>query len=318
MIGGCSARKTTMESSRVKIEPLSPNIGAEIHGVDLARLDDVTFDRIHDAFLRHQVLFFRDQELTREQHLAFGRRFGELHIHPAAPSPDGYPAIMRVHADAASTADLDQLTAGKRAVAGNFWHSDVSCDFEPPLGSILYLREIPEVGGDTLFSSMYAAFEALSEPMKRLLQELTAIHSGEHIYRTRYPNHEVKDRSGSGYRGTDRFPVSEHPVLRTHPETRRTALYVNAGFTTRIKELEPDASEAILDFLFKHVQRQEFCCRFRWRKNSVAFWDNRCVQHYAVFDYFPAVRSGERVTVKGDKPFYQRAFDPRQQNAAAE
>jgi taurine dioxygenase len=264
------------------------------------------------------VLFFRDQELTREQHLSFGRRFGELHIHPAAPSPEGYPAIMRIHADAASTANLDQLKAGKRAVAGNFWHSDVSCDPEPPLGSILYLREVPEVGGDTLFSSMYAAYEALSGPMKRLLEELTAVHSGEHIYRARYPNNEVKDRSDYGYRGAGRFPISEHPVLRTHPETKRTALYVNAGFTTRIKELEPDASQAILDFLFKHIQRPEFCCRFRWRKNSIAFWDNRCVQHYAVFDYFPAVRSGDRVTVKGDKPFYKTNLRSREQNAAAE
>jgi taurine dioxygenase len=307
-----------MPSNTIEIKPLSVNIGAEIQGVDLAKLDDPAFDQIHEAFLRYQVLFFRDQVLAREQHLAFGRRFGELHIHPAARSPEGYPAIMPIHADATSTANLDQVKEGKRAVAGNFWHSDVSCDAEPPLGSILYLREVPEVGGDTLFSSMYAAYEALSEPMKRLLENLTAIHSGEHIYRARYPTNEVKDRSGYGYRGTDRFPVSEHPVLRTHPETKRTAIYVNAGFTTRIKELEPDASDAVLDFLFKHVQRPEFCCRFRWQKNSIAFWDNRCVQHYAVFDYFPAVRSGERVTVKGDKPFYRNKLHRSQVNAAAE
>ena len=169
-----------------------------------------------------------------------------------------------------------------------------------------------------MFSSMYAAYEALSGPMKRLLEELTAVHSGEHIYRARYPNNEVKDRSDYGYRRAGRFPISEHPVLRTHPETKRTALYVNAGFTTHIKELEPDASQAILDFLFKHIQRPEFCCRLRWRKNSIAFWDNRCVQHYAVFDYFPAVRSGDRVTVKGDKPFYKTSLRSRKQNAAAE
>jgi taurine dioxygenase len=294
-----------MASSGIKIEPLAANIGAEIHGVDLAKLNDRTFDDIHAAFLRHQVLFFRDQDLTREQHLAFGCRFGELHVHPAAPSPDGYPEIMRIHADARSSANLDELKAGRTAVAGNYWHSDVSCDAAPPLGSILYLREVPEVGGDTLFSSMYAAYEALSAPMKRFLAELTAVHSGEHIYRARYPNNQVKDRSDRGYERTGTFPVSEHPVLRTHPQTRRTALYVNAGFTTHIKELEPEASQAVLDFLFTHIQRPEFCCRFGWRKNSVAFWDNRCVQHYAVFDYFPAVRSGERVTVKGDAPFYK-------------
>ena len=225
---------------------------------------------------------------------------------------------MRVHADAASTANLDEVKTGKHAVAGNYWHSDVSCDVDPPLGSILYLREVPEVGGDTLFSSMYAAYEALPESMKRFLAGLTAVHSGEHIYRARYPDNEVKDRSDYGYQPAANFPMSEHPVLRTHPETRRTALYVNAGFTTHIKELKPAASRAVLDFLFKHIQRPEFCCRFRWRKNSIAFWDNRCVQHYAVFDYFPAVRSGERVTVKGDKPFYRRNLHPRIQNAAAE
>jgi len=305
-----------MQRSWIKIEPLAANIGAEIHGIDLAKLNDGTFDEIKEVFLRYQVLFFRDQKLTREQHLALGRRFGELHVHPAAPSPDGYPEIMSIHADERSSADLDELKAGKRAVAGNFWHSDVSCDAEPPLGSILYLREVPELGGDTLFSSMYAAYEALSEPMQRFLAELTALHSGEHIYRARYPNNQVKDRSEHGYQRSAKFPVSEHPVLRTHPQTRRTALYVNAGFTTRIKELEPDASQAVLDFLFKHVQRPEFCCRFRWATNSVAFWDNRCVQHYAVFDYFPAVRSGERVTIKGDKPFYQPNVAPAARRAA--
>ena len=307
-----------MGFSRIKVERLTVNIGAEIYGVELAKLDDTTFNEIHEAFLRHQVLFFRDQELTREQHLSFGRRFGELHIHPAAPSPEGYPAIMRIYADARSSANVEELKTGKHAVAGNFWHSDVSCDAEPPLGSILYLREVPEIGGDTLFSSMYAAYEALSEPMRCFLAGLTAVHSGEHIYRARYPNNDVKDRSDHGYQREGRFPISEHPVLRTHPETKRAALYVNAGFTTYIKELESDASQGVLDFLFKHIQRPEFCCRFRWRKNSVAVWDNRCVQHYAVFDYFPALRSGERVTVKGDKPFYEASLRAGKQHGTAE
>jgi taurine dioxygenase len=294
-----------MEFKKIRVERLAANIGAEIHGADLAKLDEAILSEIRQAFLLYQVIFFRDQILTREQHLSFARQFGELHIHPAAPSPEGYPEILRIVADAKSTADLAEVKKGKRAVAGNYWHSDVSCDHEPPLGSVLYLREVPEVGGDTLFSSMYAAFEALSEPLKRLLVGLTAIHSGEHVYRDRYGNNDVKDRSEYGYRRTNTFPVSEHPVLRTHPETGRTALYVNPGFTTRIREIEPEASSAILGFLFNHIQKPEFSCRFRWRKNSVAFWDNRCVQHYAVFDYFPAVRSGERVTVKGDRPFYK-------------
>jgi taurine dioxygenase len=294
-----------MKFTKMRVEPLAVNIGAEIHGVDLAKLDESTLGEIRQAFLLYQVVFFRDQSLTREQHMSFGRQFGELHVHPAAPFPKGYPEILRIEADANSTADLSEVRKGKRIVAGNYWHSDVSCDYEPPLGSILYLREVPGVGGDTLFSSMYTAYEALSEPMKRLLAGLTAIHSGEHVYRARYGDNEVRDRSEHGYQRTNTFPVSEHPVLRTHPETGRTALYVNAGFTTLIKELEPEASSAILDFLFNHIQRPEFGCRFRWQKNSIAFWDNRCVQHYAVFDYFPNIRSGDRVTVKGDKPFYK-------------
>ena len=293
-----------MVFSKIIVERTTVNIGAEIDGVDLANLDDVTFDEIHQAFLLYQVIFFRDQELTRDQHLSFGRRFGELHVHPAAPSPAGYPEILCIHADAASTTNRNDVKRGKRVVAGNYWHSDVSCDEEPPLCSILYLREVPEVGGDTMFSSMYAAYEALSEPMKHFLAGLTAVHSGEHVYRGRYQSNEVKDRSEYGYQHATGFPASEHPVLRTHVESGRTALYVNEGFTTRIKELEPDASRAILDFLFRHIQRPEFLCRFRWRKNSIAIWDNRCVQHYAVFDYFPAVRTGDRVTIKGDRPYY--------------
>jgi taurine dioxygenase len=299
-----------MKFSKIKVERLTVNVGAEIHGVDLAKLSDATFDEIHKAFLQYQVIFFRDQELTREQHLSFGRRFGTLHIHPAAPSPEGFPEIFRIEADANSTINRDEVKRGKRVVAGNYWHSDVSCEDEPPLGSILYLREVPEVGGDTIFASMYAAYDALSKPMKQFLAGLTAVHSGEHVYRGRYQKDEARDRSACGYQRANNFPVSEHPVLRTHPETGRTALYVNAGFTTHIKELEPDASRAVLDFLFKHAQKPEFLCRFRWRKNSIALWDNRCVQHYAVFDYFPALRYGDRVTVKGDKPYYMPTSTP--------
>ena len=213
-----------MKFTKMRVEPLAVNIGAEIHDVDLAKLDESTLDEIRQAFLLYQVIFFRDQSLTREQHLSFGRQFGELHVHPAAPFPEGYPEILKIEADANSTADLSEVRKGKRIVAGNYWHSDVSCDYGPPLGSILYLREVPEVGGDTLFSSMYAAYEALSEPMKRLLAGLTAVHSGEHVYRGRYGDNEVRDRSEYGYQPTNTFPVSEHPVLRTHPETGRTAL----------------------------------------------------------------------------------------------
>jgi taurine dioxygenase len=268
------------------IEKLTPHIGAEVHGVDLAGpLDEPTFKQVHDALIENQVIFFRDQHLTPVQQKAFGRLFGELAVHPAAPGlVEGHPEILVVHADEKS-----------KHVAGENWHSDVSCDPEPPMGSILYMHELPPVGGDTLFASMYAAYEGLSEPMKRLLEGMTAIHRGEHVYRGRYG---VKDEG-------KQFPEAEHPVIRTHPVSGRKALFVNRTFTTRIVQLGRSESDAVLGFLYQHVETPEFQCRFRWRVNSVAFWDNRCAQHHAMWDYFPQRRHGHRVTVKGDRPFYR-------------
>jgi taurine dioxygenase len=270
---------------RIEVRPMTPRIGAEIHGVDLSQpLDEQTFQEIRTAFLEHQVIFFRDQQIDIDQHKAFGRMFGELHIHPAAPSPEGHPEILVIHADEKS-----------KFVAGNAWHSDVSCDEEPPLGSILHMHTLPSSGGDTMFASMYAAYKALSETMREFLSGLTAVHGSEHVYRGRYKAFGVDD-AGKVY------PENEHPVVRTHPDTGRKGLYVNSGFTTHIKGLEKSESRALLDFLFAHVAKPEFHCRFKWEKNSIAFWDNRCVQHYALWDYFPEVRHGLRVTVKGSKP----------------
>jgi alpha-ketoglutarate-dependent taurine dioxygenase len=270
----------------LQVDKLTPHAGAEIRGVDLAQpLDERTFKQIHDALIDSGVIFFRDQRLTPDQQKAFGRLFGELHLHPAAPALlEGHPEILVIHADETS-----------KHVAGEVWHSDVSCDVEPPLGSILYMHELPPVGGDTLFASMYAAYEALSEPMKRLLEPLTAMHEGEHVYRGRYG---VDDKGKT-------FPRAEHPVIRTHPVSGRKALFVNSGFTTRIVQLARAESDALLQFLFRHVETPEFHCRFRWQKNSVAFWDNRCVQHHAMWDYYPQRRHGHRVTVRGDRPFYR-------------
>jgi taurine dioxygenase len=270
----------------IQVDKLTPHAGAEVRGVDLAQpLDERTFKEIHDALIDNGVIFFRDQRLTPDQQKAFGRLFGELHMHPAAPSLlEGHPEILVIHADETS-----------KHVAGENWHSDVSCDREPPMGSILYMHELPPVGGDTLFASMYAAYEALSEPMKRFLEPLTAWHEGEHVYRGRY-----------GVNDTGRvFPRAEHPVIRTHPVSGRKALFVNSGFTTRIAQLKRPESDAVLQFLYRHVETPEFHCRFRWQVNSVAFWDNRCVQHHAMWDYYPQRRHGHRVTIKGDAPFYR-------------
>jgi taurine dioxygenase len=275
-----------MSDQTIRVEPLTPNIGAEVHGVDLAQpLDERVFKDIHAALIQHQVIFFRDQRLTVEQHKAFGRLFGELHVHPTAPARvDGHPEILVIHADENS-----------KRVAGEEWHSDVSCDPEPPMGSILYMHELPPLGGDTLFASMYAAYDALSDTMKRFLEPLTAMHEGEHVYRGRYG---ITD-AGKVY------PKAEHPVIRTHPVSGRKALFVNRGFTTRVTQLKRAESEGVLQFLYRHVETPEFHCRFRWRVNSIAFWDNRCAQHHAMWDYYPARRHGHRVTVKGDRPFYR-------------
>ena len=230
------------------------------------------------------MVFFRDQHLSPERHKALGRRLGELHVHPAAPTLPGHPEVMVIRADERS-----------KVVAGNGWHTDVSCDERPPLGTILYLTQIPSSGGDTMFASMYAAYDDLSDTMKAFLAPLRAKHESRHVYAGRYGSKEEDSRDGS-------FPEAFHPVVRTHPVTGRKALYVNRAFTTRILGLSTTESRAVLDLLFAHQENPKYQCRFRWQPNSVAMWDNRCAQHYAIWDYFPQVRSGVRVSIIGDRP----------------
>jgi taurine dioxygenase len=240
-------------------------------------------DEIHRALAENSVIFFRDQTITPQQHLAFGRKFGDLHIHPAAPHEGDDPALMRIYADKNSP-----------RANGEGWHTDVSCDEEPPMGSILYIKQCPPRGGDTLFASMYAAYESLSDRMKAYLDGLIALHDGEPAYRGLYANYGVADRPA--------YPRAEHPVVRTHPVTNRKALYVNRGFTSHIVGLPRDESDAILAYLYQHCENPLFQCRFRWTENAIAFWDNRCTQHRAMWDYWPHTRSGTRVTVKGERP----------------
>jgi taurine dioxygenase len=269
----------------IEIDKLTPIIGAEIGGIDLSQpLGNRTIDELHRALAENSVIFFRDQHISQDQHLAFGRLFGDLHIHPAAPSEEGKPELMKIYADKNSP-----------RANGEGWHTDVSCDVEPPMGSILYIKQCPPKGGDTLFASMYAAYEALSDRMKAYLGGMTAIHDGEDAYRGTYANYGVQDKPA--------YPRAEHPVIRTHPVTGKKALYVNRGFTKRLVGLPRDESEGILRYLFEHMANPLFQCRFRWRENSIAFWDYRCVQHRAMWDYWPHTRSGNRVTVAGDKPY---------------
>jgi Probable taurine catabolism dioxygenase len=265
----------------IDVRPMTNRIGAEIFGVDLRQpLGNQVYGEIHDALMKHLVVFFRDQPIDHDAHKELGRAFGKLHMHSAVKGLDDHPEVVAIHADADS-----------KFVAGEKWHSDLSCDPEPPMGSILYMHTLPDYGGDTLFASMYAAYEGLSDAMKAFLEPLTAVHDANPVYKALFPDLQKI------------YECNSHPVVRTHPVTGRKLLFVNSSYTTRINELSKSESDAVLQFLFEHVKDANFHVRFRWRKHSIAFWDNRCTQHFAVWDYFPQTRSGYRVTVAGDKPF---------------
>ena len=276
--------KLDVMNNSFNIKPFAPNLGAVITNVDLSNdINDVELKGIRDAFHKYQVLFFQNQsEISPENHIKLGECFGELHIHPAAPKMKNYPQIFEINTDKNS----------KIANGAEDFHSDVSCDIEPPLGTMLQLHILPECGGDTMFANMYMAYEALSNPMQKFLSDLKASHESEHFYSGRYKTESKTE-----------YPSAIHPVIRTHPETGKKAIFVNKFFTTRIVGLEPQESKFILDFLFSHIEKTEFQIRYRWNKNDMAFWDNRCTIHKALWDYFPHERKGRRVTIKGDKPF---------------
>ena len=272
--------------SGIKIQKFSPNLGAIITDVDLSKgVNDNQFKDIEKAFLKYQVLFFQNQnEISPELLLKFGKLFGELHMHPAAPSMNGYPEIFEIHAHKDS-----------KVANGEFWHSDVSCDITPPLGTMLQLHILPETGGDTMFSNMYAAYNELSDKYKTLLDGLIAIHESEHLYKGRYDDRGVNEND-------IKTPAAKHPLIRTHPITGKKAIYVNRTFTTGIEGMNKYESSSILEFLFNHCEHVNFQIRYRWNKNDMAFWDNRCTMHRAIWDYWPNERKGRRVTIKGDKP----------------
>ena len=268
------------------VEPLTPTIGAEISGVDLAtELDDATIAAIRTALLAHKVVFFRDQALTRAQHIAFARRFGALEIHPATPADQPDREVLRIAYGAESR--------GRE----NEWHSDVTWRPEPSLGSILRAVELPAVGGDTLFADMAAAFRGLSPALQEWCRTLTAVHDIARVFARRLKRDAEELRA--------ECPPQTHPVIRTHPETGEQAIYVNTAFTSHIEGLSAKESEALLAHLYAQAAIPEHQCRFRWREGSIAFWDNRAAQHYAASDYFPHARAMERVTLAGDRPFYR-------------
>ena len=276
----------------IKVRPIAGSIGAEIDGIDMAKpLGNQAFQEVHDALMAHQVIFFRDQDVTPAEHVAFARQFGTLHVHPYAPSLEEQPEVLILKSSKANRS------------AANAWHSDVTFQEEPPLGSILLAREVPEHGGDTMWANMYDAYEDLSAPMKRYLEGMKAVNStGRANFEKGYEGLSAEEKSKIRSERLGAESV-EHPIVRTHPVTGRKALYVNSIFTQKIVGVRSKESRAILEFLFDHLKKPEFTCRFRWEKGSVAFWDNRCTQHYAVADYGDATRLMHRVTINGDRPY---------------
>ncbi|WP_435609411.1 taurine dioxygenase [Pseudomonas knackmussii] len=273
------------------IEPISPALGAVVSGIDLRQpLDDAQQQAIERALLQHQVLFFRNQPLNPAQQANFARRFGDLHIHPIYPSvPEQREVIV-----------LDTAVTDVRDNA--IWHTDVTFLETPALGAVLAAKQLPSYGGDTLWASGIAAFEALSKPLQQLLDGLTATHDiGKSFPQERFGATDADLARLEEARLKN--PPRSHPVIRTHPVTGRKALFVSDGFTTRINEVSPAESRALLDLLFSHFGRPEFSVRWRWQENDVAFWDNRVTQHYAVDDYRPQRRVMHRATILGDKPF---------------
>ena len=264
-------------------------LGAEILGVDLAAgLTESLAARIRQVFLEHQVVFFRDQQLTSEQFLAFARAMGQPVEYPFVKGIDGHPVIIEV-----------KKLEHERTNFGGIWHSDTTYLEQPPMGSMLLAREVPPYGGDTLFASQYAAYEALSEGMRKLLDPLQAISSSAKadVSKTR------EDRIASDGRADARKDyTATHPVVRTHPETGRKALYVNVAHTVRFDGMTEEESAPLLHFLYQHQVRPEYTCRFSWKPGSLAFWDNRCVQHNPVNDYHGHRRVMHRITLAGDTP----------------
>lgn len=268
----------------IAIDPLSPTVGAEIGGVRMS--GDVAPEQVAEirrALLEWKVIFFRDQDVSIDEHIAFGRLFGELEIHPFGDNLDGYPEVLVIHHD-------------ERSKYGqNGWHSDVTWRQEPSLGSILRATIVPPVGGDTLFCDMNAAYEALSEDVKEKIDGKKAVHSYTRVFGATVPDDKKEEMRR-------KYPDAHHPVVRTHPETGEKSLYVNAAFVSHIEGMDDVEGRRLLRLLYRQATVPEYQCRFRWRRNSVAFWDNRAVQHYAAFDYTPQTRRVERVTIVGDTP----------------
>jgi taurine dioxygenase len=279
----------TQKNTQIEIRPVSGALGAEIHGVDLSdQLSEETFGEIRQAFWDYSVIFFRDQRLTPEQHITFAERWSNINLNRFFKPLDGYPQIAEVRKEPDQEKNI-----------GRSWHTDHSYDQIPAMASILYAKEVPDVGGDTLFASMHAAYEELSEGLRETLESLRAIHSSRHVFgrdRSEEVNGKIDNRLGNSEMAQQ---DALHPVVIRHPETGRKALYVNGNFTIRIEGWTEQESKALLEFLYEHAGNPEFTCRFRWEKGSIAMWDNRSTWHRALNDYQGHLRLMHRITLEG-------------------
>ncbi|QDY43271.1 taurine dioxygenase [Candidatus Pantoea soli] len=277
-------------NERLTFTALGPNIGAEVSAVDLSRpLSDTQFEQLYHGLLRHQVLFLRNQVITPAQQRALAVRFGDLHIHPVYPHAEGVEEIIVLDTHQDNPPDNDN------------WHTDVTFIQTPPAIAILASKLLPESGGDTLWTSGIAAYEALSAPMKQLLSGLQAEHDFTKSFQE-YKYRKTEEEHQRWRQAVAKHPPVQHPVIRTHPVSGRKALFVNEGFTTRLLGVSEKESEALLGFLFAHATKPEFQVRWRWQPDDIAIWDNRVTQHYANADYYPARRVMHRATVLGDVP----------------
>ncbi len=278
-----------MSDTGIKFEPLSPVIGCEISGLNLAdSLSPTLIKKLRSALLTHGVIFFRDQDMSPQQQLDFCKAFGEPGEYPFIKGLPGYPCVTPVIKKAHETINF-----------GGLWHSDTTYLEKPPMGTVLHARKLPPIGGDTLFASMTKAYETLSDGMKNLLSGLKAINSAHKSQVSDTRANRIRD---SGKSSEGQVLESVHPVVRSHPETGRKALYVNDAHTVRFEGMTQEESAGLLEYLFHHQTREEFTCRFRWSEGAVAFWDNRCTQHFPLNDYSGYERVLNRVTLKGDRP----------------
>ena len=272
---------------QIEVVPVSGGVGVEVHNVDIkSGIDSGTFDELRAAFVEHGLIFLRDQDITPDEHIAFAERWGEININRFFPRLDGYDQIATV------TKEPDQTTN-----IGGGWHTDHSYDHVPAMGSILIARETPPVGGDTLFACMYTAYDTLSDGLKQTLEDMKAVHSSRHVFGEQSSYRDTM--KGRFSNPEDATQDAVHPVVITHPESGRKALYVNPGFTLHFDGWTEAESKPLLDFLYAHAVQLEHTTRFQWAPGSIAFWDNRCTWHYALNDYHGTRREMHRITIEG-------------------